>query len=181
MEFVLNQLSEIMIIVVSLLVFNYLKELPVFHRDSFLMDKEHTHKHKLQQEAYYREMSGEKMENLFQKWAAMFIDMRKMEKVTEDDIKQLAEAVFMYGSTQTIETFAFYMNHNFNNKAEKELGEIFGQYQIFIIAKILSDLKYDFTGYRVHPTYFIKSKINDYDTFFTKDTIYRIEKYIGKK
>ena len=174
----IDKLVDVIGVLGALLIFNYIKDLPIFHRESILQDKEHKHKHHLQQEAYYRQISGQKMERLFQRWTELFVDMDKMSKFNTKDAFQITQDVFMYGSTQTIKTYSIYMNNLYSGKAEKTLGENFMHYQLYIYAKILSDLKYDFTGYKVDPLDFIKAKINDYDDKFDERSIEIIKGYI---
>lgn len=177
----INIVVDVFKVIIGLIVFNYLKELPVFHREALIQEKEHKHKQILQQEAYYRQISGNKMEEVFREWTNLFTDLDKLNALTTQDIMELSQNIFMYGSSETISTFAFYMNHNFNEKAQKELGDLFLHYQVYIFAKILSDLKHDFTGYRIDPVDFIKAKINDYDSYYSEENIKRIKEYIGIK
>ena len=48
-----------------------------------------------------------------------------------------------------------------------------------MFADILSNLKYDFTGYKVDPLMFLKAKITDFDETFTEDAVREVKEFIN--
>lgn len=167
-------------VIITVLVM-YIKVIPELHKNLILQSKEHDNNRNLQQEAYYRQLSGEKIEKLFEKWTNFLVDLRTIENMDEDTMYSITSDVFMYGSDETINSFAKYMKSTYRSESiQNELGEDFSAFQIYIFSLILSQLKYDFTGFKVNPLTFIKAKINDYDDFFDDDTVERITKYTEK-
>lgn len=165
------------LIVVGLIIINYIKELPILHKELTLQKNEHSHEHLLQQEAYYKQISGEKIEELFVEWTEMFVDGEKMSAFTDKQALELSQKVFLYGSNETIELFSKYMNDLYTQKSKNNLQEYSTQYNLYMYADILSNLKYDFTGYKVDPLVFIKAKITDFDEVFTDKVIEEIKRF----
>lgn len=167
------------LIVVGLIIINYIKELPILHKELTLQEKNHSHEHLLQQEAYYKQISGEKIEKLFVEWTEMFVDTEKMNGFTDKQAMELSKNVFLYGSTNTIEVFSKYINNLYTQKTEQHLNNYKTQFDLYMFADILSNLKYDFTGYKVDPLMFLKAKITDYDETFTEDAVREVKEFIN--
>ena len=175
---ILGIVFDVAMMVIGVIVIGYLKELPALHKELKLQEKEHSHQHTLQQEAYYKQVSGDKIEELFVQWTEMFVDMNKLKTFDTKQALEISQKVFLYGSSNTIELYAKYLNELYTEKSSGKLGEYRTQYSLYMFADILAHLKYDFTGYMVDPLVFLKAKITDYDVKFTEEILKEIKKFI---
>lgn len=176
---ILKVVLDVMLVLIGMIIIGYLKELPALHKELKLQEKEHSHQHILQQEAYYKEISGDKVEELFVQWTELFIYTEKMNGFTTAEALEVSKKIFLYGSSDTIELFSKYMNELFTNKSQEKINHFKNQYSLYMYADILAHLKYDFTGYMVDPTVFLKAKITDYDVKFTEEIIKEIKEFVG--
>lgn len=88
-------------------------------------------------------------------------------KITETMvIKEVQKNSYMYSSKLTLKYIGNYMQEIFKNK-EKEKTML----QMFLVGKIISNMKYDFTGEKTTVMDLLKIKINDLD-FKKKIKIY---------
>lgn len=175
-----EKIYNVLLGILILLILNFIKELPTFYNNWQIQKKSQRHERLLQQEAYYKQISGASIEELFRKWTEMFVDFTKMESFTAKDAQELTQLVIMYGSDKTVELYSKYMNVVFTGKIKSEMPELEDHIMLYFYATLLSSFKYDFTGFQVSPEYFLKSKINDYDEKFTKKILKEVKKYINK-
>ena len=99
---ILSTILEVIIIVVGFLIYNYIKEFPIFHNNKKLQANEHVNQRQLQQEAFYREVSGEKLEELLREWSGYLVDLTTISSMDTDKVRELTHQVFMYGVKDSI-------------------------------------------------------------------------------
>ncbi|MFR1972321.1 MAG: hypothetical protein ACLS3W_02845 [Clostridia bacterium] len=73
-------------------------------------------------------------------------------------IKLVQKDSYMYSSKLTLKYIGSYMQEVFKNKEEQNIIK-----QMFLVGKIISNMKYDFTGEKTSVMDLLKIKINDLD------------------
>lgn len=83
--------------------------------------------------------------------------LNKKSEITETmAIIEVQKASYMYSSKSTIKYIGFYMQEVFKDKKRpKEIK------QLFLVSKIISNMKNDFTGEKTSTMHLLKIKIND--------------------
>lgn len=84
------------------------------------------------------------------------IDEEKIDDV--DSFKLVQKDSYIYSSKLTLKYIGYYMQETFKEKKEQK-----SILQIFLVGKIISNMKYDFTGERTSVLDLLKIKINDLD------------------
>lgn len=86
-------------------------------------------------------------------------DINKPNEITDTmAIKLIQKDSYMYSSKLTLKYIGIYMQEIFKN-----VGKTNGITQTFLVGKIISNMKYDFTGEKTSVMDLLKIKINDLD------------------
>lgn len=175
MDYIFMALVNVLSVVVGLLTFNFIKEFPTYFNNKKLQKSDHDNQRMLQQEAFYKELSGEKLEDLLNEFSSYIVDFDKLRNMDTDNVKFLTQQVFMYGSKRTNENYAKYTQLSYNpEKYEKMYSDDYQLLQLILFTNILTDLKYDFTGYYIEPATFLKAKVTDFNEKYTDEDIKKI-------
>lgn len=178
---ILSTISDVIVIVVGFLIYNYIKEFPIFHNNKKLQANEHVNQRQLQQEAFYREVSGEKLEELLREWSGYIVDLTTISSMDTDKVRELTHQVFMYGSKQTIEMYSKYTQFTYNSeKYEKKYPDQYQLLSLMIFTSIVTNLKYDFTGYFIDPATFLRIKLTDFSDQFSDKDLEKVRKIISE-
>lgn len=122
----------------------------------------------LQIESYFKQIGGKKQEELLSEWTDFLIDMKQAEKDYVDNLdslKSLLHDTVVYGSDRTVKYLEGFKSLAF----KKDVDD--AEWVVYMVC-IVSSLKYDFTGYKVYPMYFIKISIKDYKDYEDKYKYY---------
>lgn len=178
----------------------FLKDAPKLFRQLKIENRRATNEKDIQREAYFRQISGKDLNEVFQNWTTFLTDMDKLpEKMNGSSGKKfyndLITKTVMYGSEKTVHIVAvlsqtLYENDNIKNKVKVSLGDttkhdyeddVQGFETMLYIANIISSLKYDFTGYEVEPMELIATKLSDLDAEKVQSAISDAKKRVSKK
>ena len=86
-------------------------------------------------------------------------NINKLDEITETMvIKIVQKDSYMYSSKLTIKYIGNYMQEIYKKKEEQEMMK-----QIYLVSKIIANMKYDFTGEKTSVMDLLKIKINDLD------------------
>lgn len=86
-------------------------------------------------------------------------NINKPNEITETMvIKIVQKDSYMYSSKLTIKYIGNYMQEIYKKKEEQEMMK-----QIYLVSKIIANMKYDFTGEKTSVMDLLKIKINDLD------------------
>lgn len=135
----------------------------------------------LQREAFFKEISGEKLEETLNDWMSLLTDKDRMNDIVEEQCKynekhkvniknrkmpsitslmRMRTNILMYGSEKTIKIFSvFHRNIYISNS---EVSDSDAQVNLILLAEMIASLKEDFTGYKITGEEILEISINDY-------------------
>jgi len=116
----------------------------------------------LQIDSYYRSISGKELEKIFSKWTEMIVDSKKMNHhFSKQQGNLLLKDLIMYGSSETTRLGAIFMDYCYRYWGE-DMEEQRPVYEaMYLLARIVSSLKSDFTGHYADPIDLLKMKNKD--------------------
>lgn len=136
--------------------------------------------YELQVDNYFRDISSDRISNLFKSWYDFFFNEHTIPNRTNPDkvvieLEKNVDELIAYGSGETIRRLAFLQSSNYENQRKFEKGEYTPGYyhkddkfdkdvykNIYLMSYIIVSLKKDFTGSKIDATDLIKIKKNDY-------------------
>lgn len=197
MEILFKSLSTISSIAVIFLAI-YFKNLPKLLNDLTLENKKNKNQSNLQREAYFREISGENIQNIFNEWMSLLADSENyMKKINNDKSHfiELQSQTMMYGSDKTVKILAEMMQFLYGNNQDHSTTSSGSEIQIassdvidletaktiYFMAKLITSLKEDFTGYSIEPMNLIEIRLNDINLPQNIETWKLAKKYVDSK
>lgn len=146
---------------------NKIGNLPTRQHEIDIEDLKALKSHELQVDSYYRNISVDKISELFEEWYEFLFDN---DGLTLEGIKKTINKTLLYGSGETIRRLAIFQNNNYSihgsgeTESENKIDSEDTYVSMYLISYILSSLKKDFTGEVINPDDLLKIKINDYDS-----------------
>lgn len=114
----------------------------------------------LQREAYFREVSGQKLADILNSWTSMLSnDNTFKNNATTNKFEKMIKECLMYGSEDTVNILSTFMQYNFTHSKDDN----FASNCMLLLCNLICSLKHDFTGYNMEPLDLIKTKIKDLD------------------
>lgn len=138
-------------------------------------DMKHDHSKELQIENYFRQISGEKIENLFFEWTDYISKIWSADTSGFDKVKMTSD-ILRFGSGETVRRLAVLLQFEFSiqdKDTTKKAEDLDNFVWYYLTAYVIVQLKNDFTGYAIDPTDIIKLRLSDYES---KDTKEKFEK-----
>lgn len=130
----------------------------------------HNNAKDLQIESFYRERGGEKLVEMLEEWANIFMNIEEVSK--DDDFiskyNKLIHKTFVFGSSKTIKLLTLYQQYNYNTPENHiEVKGDFGisEYQAYVmvyLGLIAASVKKDFTNQDIDCMDLLKIKFTDY-------------------
>lgn len=123
----------------------------------------------LQREAYFREVSGQKLADILNSWTSMLTNDSTFKNIKTNKFEKMIKECLMYGSEDTVNILSTFMQYIYTNSKDDN----FASNSMLLLCNLICSLKHDFTGYNMEPLDLIKTKVNDFDendnaTIFTK-------------
>lgn len=176
----------------------FLKDAPALYRALRVEESRSNNEKDIQREAFFRQLRGNELDEVFSYWTKFIVDMDKMvnEMNTKDGTNKMLkmqQQALMYGSDETIYVLSAMQQHLYSmDTVEKRISVKFGandgdskkeeNFQLLVfIAYLISNLKNDFTGYKIPPMNILYIKINDMDTAKNQKIFEDAEKEVIKK
>lgn len=147
------------------------QRIPFLMQDKLKGKRFYKNSHNLQIESYFRKSGNEEIKYLLGDWISLIVKMEQ--KVDTKFIVDLSQRTILLGSSETISILASFTQFNYTHDNHSNDND-FSYTMIIYIAKIISSLKHDFTGYTISPLDILKIKISDYNEH--KETFERIYK-----
>ncbi|RFE01177.1 hypothetical protein [Streptococcus parauberis] len=194
MEILFKSLSTISSIAVIFLAI-YFKNLPKLLNDLTLENKKNKNQSNLQREAYFREISGAGIHKLLNDWMSMLADIENFnKKLKPATIIDMQSKTMMYGSEETVkvlsEMMKFIYESNMGNEAQgsnnsknskSEEFDLESAIGFYFVAKLVTSLKKDFTGYSVDPMMLIRTRVKHIDTGKNKEYLEKARIQVQEK
>lgn len=158
-----------------------------YNQDQKLKETEKNNTKEIQREAYYRSQNGDELKKLLEEYTLVItnpplfgIDKSKKKPTSLDNqahIANIMNLLVMYGSKETISIAGILMQHAYRTNSEDTEHEDKNTWILYwLAAKLVSQLKSDYTGIAIEPIDIIKLKIKD---LYTPDSIHKFK--IGKE
>lgn len=116
----------------------------------------------LQIDNYFRNTSGENMQDIYNKWTELLFrvgDEEVKEKVEDVGyINSLIYDTFMYSSSESVRRLAIFQQYNYTEHEKRAKGDM---ELIVLVASIIASLKKDFTGNQVNIEDILRIKMTD--------------------
>lgn len=151
------------------LIIVFLYRLPYVWQDKLLENRKNEHSSDLQRESFFKQISGEEQEKVFDEWTRQITYMG--EDHGTDELMNLVHRTVLFGSDRTVAYISSMMQYVFTHPDkddqenpltyDKDHDNMLPMYS----ACIISSLKKDFSGYDVSPLQIIQLKISDYSEF----------------
>lgn len=156
---------SILLTILIVLIGYFLKEMPKMFRDALLEDQKFGDNRQLQIESYFRQVSGQELQEVMNHWGDMYTDIKSaMDSMGKDDstftYTDLQQQTILLGSDKTVRYLAAFQQHIYLH--EQPNDEEAAKATVYI-AYIVSSLKYDFSGYKIDPLDMMKIRILDYN------------------
>ncbi|MBC2368392.1 hypothetical protein HBP99_07075 [Listeria booriae] len=135
---------------------------------------------KLQIDNFFRQISGNKIEEIFDQWSNLVMNTEEFgKKTTAEAMNDMLKKTVMYGSENTVKIASLFQQYNYKyNSSEEdsvqEEGVIF--ILLFLATETICSLKYDFTGHRIKAMDLIRMKLNDTHNKLVYDELVKAEK-----
>ncbi|QAS70537.1 hypothetical protein DLJ48_08380 [Oenococcus sicerae] len=171
----MNLLVRIVESILLLSVGYFLRDLPNLVREVIINKNKVSGQRTLQVESYFRQISGDDLNQLLKDWSAkiIYLNDKKQNDQEHDELekyKDLMHRSLMYGSDKTVSLLAYFSQFQYRTYAEdSNVGKTDEQLKnaaigIMYMSRIVASLKYDFTGYQIDPLDIMKLIINDLDS-----------------
>lgn len=194
----MEQIKTIGLYILSLVgigIIYYIKDLPTLTRELKLEEKRNNIQSNLQREAYFREISGVGIHKLFNDWMSMLADVENFnKKLKPATIIEMQSKTMMYGSEETVkilsEMMKFIYESNMGNEAQgsnnsknskSEEFDLESAIGFYFVAKLVTSLKKDFTGYSVDPMMLIRTRVKHIDTGKNKEYLEKARIQVQEK
>lgn len=186
----INSIDFLKIIVqygILAIIIQYLSNKIKYNQDQKLKETEKNNTKEIQREAYYRSQNGDELKKLLEEYTLvitnplLFGKDKSKKNPTEADNKKhvvnIMNVLVMYGSKEAISIAGILMQLVYKGNSEDvEIEEKDKWTQFWLAAKLVSQLKSDYTGVNIDPMDIIKLKITD---LYKPDNINKFE--VGKK
>lgn len=120
----------------------------------------------LQVESFFRDISGQKLEENFSEWTNLFFNMTSINEMEQKDLEsklnKMLTDVFLYGSRDTIKKAVSMQQYTYRMNQEQQ--QINSFVYMFLFASVICSLKKDFTGHQIEEKELIKMMIKDYES-----------------
>lgn len=168
------------VMVVILLTVSLIFGIPKIIENRISKKDELVNSRKLQIESYFRQLSGDKLQNIFSSWTGLFFDDMEKQKNShrlEREIGDLIKKTIMFSSARTVKLMSYMQSYIYKNNDSKKSTEstVDPIKQMAYLSMIITSLKYDFSGYKIEPYIIMKSKITDFDDIKEKYDKYILE------
>lgn len=148
-----------------------IKAIPKIIQDNIKGKKEFNYTQQLQIESYFRDISGDKLVEVFSDWSDMIVNFELFSEEIEDTdwLNNLIKETILYGSDKTVILVSNFQHYNYTNSDNDDDADkdgVIGNHSAKILCYascIISSLKHDFSGYDIDPLYLLKIKFNDFD------------------
>lgn len=138
-----------------------------------------TNEKDIQREAYFRQISGKDLNDVFQKWTTFLTVIDQPEKIDFLD-NDLITRTMMYGSEKTVYILGVIIQKQQLRDTEN-LKPVEEMENLLYVANIITSLKCDFTGYEIDPMDLIATKVENLKSLELQSVIDEAKKNVSKK
>lgn len=151
---------------------SFLSELPERLHDIKMEGIKNENAKQLQIDSFYRQTSNEKLMETLSSWIQVIYDIDEFSKKEPEYFIKMLSDVVLHGSEKSLSKMADFQQYTyklgegeFNDFTEEEQGLI----GMYLASFVVTQLKEDFTGYKIDSEQLLRSKISDY--YSKKDSL----------